>query len=217
VATNKKKSSSCVPVVGSKYEITHLFYAAANNKRLIAGDLAGHICLHDVDADYRLIRKLPNILGVGSTNQSMALNPDGKSLALICMNSTLLAVFETYSLNEILRIDLTCMSSINSRIHCLESILYSSSSSLSTNKQQQQQHLDDGEVACKLAYANPSELNHLLCVTSCCRLLKFDSRNGQLITSVPRLHQNSVDCLTVSNDARYSRTAVKCSSDIRHE
>lgn len=87
-------------------EITDLKYSN-DGQRLITGDLLKYLCLYDVERDYSLVRMLPNCI---SASGSLCLSPDDKHLAVIGSTDYLLTVFETYNLNEVLRIDITSTS-----------------------------------------------------------------------------------------------------------
>ncbi len=170
-----------------KCEITDLKYCC-NGKRLISGDSLKYICLYNTDGQYSLIRLLPNTISVGG---SLTISPDSKHAALIGPNDFLISDFDSFNLNEILRINIITSSNTNT------------DNSNTTN-----QFIDTNrENALRLAYANSHELNQLVCVTSSNKLLKFDSKTGRLLSSVGRIHRSMTDCLTTSSDGVYLATS----------
>ncbi len=164
----------------SKYEITDLKYTN-DGKRLIVGDILKYLCLYDAENGYSLLRLLPNSL---SSFGSLTISPDAKNFSIIGPTDHLITVFESLSLNEILRIDIA-----SDMTDTVSNKLYVDTSS-----------------AVRLEYSSYN-LNQLLCVTSSNKLLKFDARNGRLITTVPNLHRSLTDCLTVSDDGRFLVTS----------
>ena len=62
------------------------------------------------------------------------------------------------------------------------------------------------ELAFKISYA-PCDLNQILCVTLQNKLIKFDLKSGHCIATVPKIHKNSIDSLSVTNDGRYLITS----------
>lgn len=174
------RSSQCQENSNSKYEITDLKYSN-DGKRLITGDILKYLCLYDVENDYSLLRMLPNSL---SSFGSLTISPDAKYFAIIGPTNHLITIFESLSLNEILRIDIA------------------SNMTDTANKKLNV----DLSSAVRLEYSS-FNLNQLLCVTSSNKLLKFDSRNGRLIGSVSNIHRSLTDCLTVSDDGRFLVTS----------
>jgi WD40 repeat protein len=153
-------------------EITDLRYSN-EGKRLISGDAAKYVCLYDSERDYQLLRLLPStIFALGS----LSVSPEQKNLALIGPADHLISVFESSSLNEILRIDISAGGESSRLGGCVSAV--------------------------RLEYAS-CDLNQLLCVTSSNKLLKFDSRTGRLLSSIPRIHRSLTDCLSVSSDGRF--------------
>ena len=174
-----------------KYEITDLKYSC-DGKRLISGDLMKYICLYDVDRDYTLVRMLPNCISV---HGSLSISPDNRTFAVIGANDYLITVYESASLNEVLRID--------------TSVSNNTSSIQSFNNQTCSQLYDQSgmpEAILKLAYA-PADMNQIICVTAANKLIKFDTKHGRLLSSVPRVHKNSTDSLCVTSDGRYLITS----------
>ena len=157
-------------------EITDLRYSN-EGKRLISGDAAKYVCLYDSERDYQLLRLLPNtIFAFGS----LSVSPEQKNLALIGPADHLISVFESSSLNEILRIDISSNAESSRLGGCVSAV--------------------------RLEYAS-YDLNQILCVTSSNKLLKFDSRTGRLLSSIPRIHRSLTDCLSVSSDGRFLATS----------
>lgn len=50
-------------------------------------------------------------------------------------------------------------------------------------------------------------MNQIICVTSQNKLIKFDAKNGHCLATVPKIHKNSTDSLSVTNDGRYLITS----------
>ena len=172
-----------------KCDINNLMYAA-NGKRLISTDQLRSIALYDVENKYNLVRLLPNLLG---STCSCCLSFDQSQLAIIGSNDLVITLFDAYSLNETLRIDLSNMISMN----C---------SPFNSNLAQ----LDHNELGARVCFA-PVELDELICVTSSNRLVKFSATSGHLLLLTPgstaRLHKRSLDCVCVSQDGRYLVTS----------
>ncbi len=168
----------------SKFEITDLKYTN-DGKRLVSADLMKYLCLYDVDRDYALVRMLPSCLSPNGSR--VTLSPDLKYLAVIGSSNHLITVFEAFSLNEILRIDVT----INESTDLNEPSSHSSS---------------NNAVAVRVEYA-PFDLNQLLCVTSSNKLLKFDSKTGRLLSSITNIHRSHTDSLSVSSDGKFLVTS----------
>lgn len=173
-----------------KGQITDLVYCSTY-KRLIAGDSLNYLCLFD--ENFTLVRMLPNsIFSPGSLCQS----PDGKSVAVVGPTGYLLSSFDSCNLNELLRIN----------------ILTNSSTNVDLLDQQGPNETSNGgiyskDLALKLCYAPPQEQNQLVCVTSSNRLLKFDGRNGRLVSSISRIHRSLTDSITVSSDGVFLATS----------
>jgi WD40 repeat protein len=152
-------------------QITDLKYTN-DSKRLICADSQRYLYLYD--ANYNLIRMLPNCISIPG---SLTSSPDDQFVAVIGSSDQLLTVFESLTLNELLRIDAS-------------------------------NELDkaEDEKAIRLSYSSQN-LNHLICITSTNKLLKFDCKNGRLISSTKKLHRTNTDCLNVSSDGRYLVTS----------
>ena len=179
-------------------EITDLKYSN-EGKRLISADSIKYICLYDVDREYALIRLLPNSMSVRS---SLSISPDNKHLAVIGPTEFLITIYEAASLNEVLRIDIaTTANSTNMSNQSMQSS-FASTSQISI----QSAVAARSESASKLAYAS-YEQNQIVCATSTNRLLKFDTRNGRLLSCIPRLHKSTTDYLGVTNDGQYLITS----------
>lgn len=153
-------------------EITDLKYSN-DGKRLISGDSMRYLCLYDSERDYQLLRVLPNSLG---SFGSLTISQDSKSLAIIGPTDSLISVLDSYSLNEILRINLSDLEDLDERRFT------------------------------RLCYA-PSGVDELICVTGSNTLLKFNSKNGRLLSSMPKIHRSQVDCFNASSDARFLVTS----------
>lgn len=135
-----------------------------------------------------MLRMLPNCI---STPGSLSVSFDDKTFAVIGSSDYVLTVFESATLNEVLRIDITTTS--NQQQVFNETNVFNGRSM-------------GNETAVKLTYA-PYDLGQLVCVTSANRLIKFDAKNGRVVTVTPRIHKNSTDCLSVTNDGRYLVTS----------
>jgi WD40 repeat protein len=168
----------------NKYEITDLKYSN-EGKRLISGDIMKYLCLYDVDKDYCLIRMLPNSLSIPG---SLKISPDSKNVAVIGSNNHLITVFESFNLNELLRIDI----SINNDSNEILTSLYN--------------NYDRQEIGLKLEYA-PYDLNQLLCITASKKLLKFDSKTGRLLSSITNICKSRADSICISNDGKFLVTS----------
>ena len=86
---------------GALREITDLAFAN-DGRRLLTGDALKCLCLYDADANFSLLRILPNTL---ASHGSLTVSPDAKSVSVIGPTDFLITVFETLTLNETLRID----------------------------------------------------------------------------------------------------------------
>jgi WD40 repeat protein len=177
-------------------EITDLKYCQ-NGKRLLIGDSLRYLCLYDVEREYSLIRLLPGSI---SSSGSLSVSQDSKNIAIIGPTDYLISIFDSLNLNEILRINIitntnTNIDSSNANITNASS-MFENIASVSFSK----------DAALRLAYA-PQELNQLVCVTSSNKLLKFDSRNGRLLSSIQRIHRSLTDCVTVSSDGVFLVTS----------
>ncbi|CAF0967584.1 unnamed protein product [Brachionus calyciflorus] len=171
------------PHLKESAEITDLKYSN-EGKRLIAGDSLKYICLYDPDRDYTLLRILPKTI---VSQGCLSISPDQKFLSVIGPDNFMISIFDSSSLNEVMRISIA--SSSNEFVdNCDESVYYGQ------------------ETAVRLTYST-YELNQLICVTSSNRLLKFDTKTGRLISSLPKIHRALTDCLTVSNDGRFLITS----------
>lgn len=166
----------------AKCEITDLKYTN-DGKRLIAADSLKYLSMFNVEREYSLIRLLPNCV---NSFGSLVISPDDKCLAVIGPSEQLISIFDSLSLNEALRINTNC--EISSR-----------GSNTNTN-------VTKSDAAVRLAYST-RELNHLLCVTSSNKLLKFDAKTGRLLSSIGKIHRSSTDYIFVSNDGRYLITS----------
>lgn len=174
-------------LVNEMCQITDVLYSK-DGKSLVCGDSSLYLHLFDSDRDYTLVRVLPNSISVPG---SLCSSADGKYSAVIGSTNFLITVFETATLNEVLRIDMS--STLNS------------SSNLSFNNNFTHDNNNFETAAC-LAYS-PYQLNHILCVTGSNKLLKFDAKNGRLISTTTNIHSNHTNCLAVSSDGRFLVTS----------
>ncbi len=176
-------------LIKEMFQITDILFSK-DGKNLVCGDSSLYLHLYDADRDYTLIRVLPNTISVPG---SLCGGEDGKYLAVIGSCNFLITVFETATLNEVLRIDMSSTSNSSSLL------LNDNSNSFMTGN-------NNFETAVCLAYS-PLELNHILCITASNKLLKFDAKNGRLISTITGMHRNHTNCVSVSTDGRFLITS----------
>lgn len=148
-----------------------------------AGSL-GSIALYDTsDNQYQLLRLLGNIvaLGVKRAPEAFAVSPDGKSVAFVGPTDFIVTVVNATSLDEIMRIDITNLSTIESNRNVI-----------------------DGALRVKYS---PLSVKQLLVTTSNNKLLKFDARTGKIISEIDNIHRSGCTSIDVSPDGRYLLTA----------
>jgi WD40 repeat protein len=150
--------------------ITDLMYSK-DGKMLICGDSGGVLCLFNAEREYCLVRALPNSIAVFNT---LCSSEDGRYCAVIGSVDTLITVYETAGLNEILRIDVSVCDGKNVQF----------------------------DSAQRIAFA-PYELNQIICSTNTNKLLKFDSRNGKLLSALSNLHRHETSSMLVSTDCKF--------------
>ena len=163
----------------------HLLYSASSS-----GSLALYSCQDS--HTLKLRRLLANTLakwgeessssGQGPGPGALSLNQDGSRLAFIGPHNFTISVLEAETLNEVLRIDITPVTSSSNQL---------------------QSFVDSGRLVC----FTPSPLDQLLLVTQCGRLLKFSASNGQLLNAVGQVHRETCSSLAVSENGRYLLTA----------
>ena len=139
-----------------------------------SGSLALYCC-HNIHAP-RLLRLLANTVakGVEYGPQALTLNQDGSRLAFVGPHNFTITVLEADTLNEVLRVDITPVTT--------------------------SQPLAD---SAKLVCYSPACLNQLLVVTKMAKLLKFSAANGQLLSEVGRVHRTECSSVGVSENGRY--------------
>lgn len=81
-------------------EITDLVYTR-DGKRLVCGDSLQHLSLFNSEREYSLIRVLPTAL-----YGRFALSPDDRHVAAINPSQTVISIYDCFSLNESLRINI---------------------------------------------------------------------------------------------------------------
>lgn len=107
-----------------------------------------------------------------------ALSPDDRFVAAISSNQQVISIYDTSSLNETLRVSINGSGG----------------------------RASGGELAACVAYSTV-ELNQLVCVTSANKLLKFDARSGRLLSSVPKVHRDKTDLVSVTSDGQFLITS----------
>ncbi len=163
--------------------ITDLMYAK-DGKVLICGTALGHLCLFNA-ADYTLARALPNSIAIVGT---LCSSEDGKYCAVIGSVDTLITVYETAGLNEILRIDV-CSATTTTNFDSGHGHGFGA------------KHMQF-DTAQRIAFA-PYELNQIVCATSANKLLKFDSRNGKLLSAMANMHRQCTSTMLISTDCKF--------------
>ncbi|XP_074646351.1 WD repeat-containing protein 90-like [Tubulanus polymorphus] len=165
-------------------KVTGLAYSPMGDFLYSAGEL-GTLVLYDASTDtYPLVRLLGNIVAKGdkSAPNTIAVNPNGRHIAVIGPTDFTISVLNARSLDEVMHID----------ISTIEPACGPSSTVIDT--------------ALQVAYS-PSNVRNLLVATANKRLLKLDAATGKLLAQIDHIHRNSCSALTVSPDGRYLATS----------
>ena len=155
----------------------HLLYSSSS---------VGSLALYSNQENHtsKLLRLLSNIVAKGEdyAPKALALNEDGSRLAFVGPLNFTITVLEGETLNEVLRLDITPVTSAPNQ-------------------------LEPFVDAAKIVSFSPNALNQILVVTKQARLLRFSSSDGQLLSEVTHLHRKSCSSLSVSANGRYLLTA----------
>lgn len=131
--------------------------------------------------DYEVLRCLPNSIARQATisSNAMTLDESGQKLAVIGPSEFVVTVFAARTLDQLLHIDVTTMTS-HSKFIIDEAIgvLFS-----------------------------PASIGQLLVVTSNSRLLKFERATGQLLSESSKIHEGGVSSFCCSENGKYIATA----------
>ena len=180
--------------------VTGLVYSPTGHY-LYSGSSVGSLALYSCQESHapKLLRLLGNVLAKGGTEGErggaapsgttpapeplLALSEDGSRLAFVGPHNFTVTVLEAETLDEVLRIDITPVTS--------------------SSRQPGGQFVDSG----RLVSFSPNSLDQLLVVTQQARLLSFSASSGQLLREVGLLHGERCSALAVSGNGRYLLTA----------
>lgn len=161
-------------------QVTGLVFTP-NGEFLHSAGALGALALYDAaDDGFQLIRMLPNTVVIGGKfgPHVLSVSEDSLKLAYIGPTEFTVTVANARSLDEVLRVDISIITTDRSIV----------------------------DSALHVCFA-PSSLRQLLVVTSASRLLKLDSQNGVLLSEVSNIHRGSCSSLAVSRDGKYLATA----------
>ncbi|ESP04065.1 hypothetical protein LOTGIDRAFT_230310 [Lottia gigantea] len=150
---------------------------------LYSCDSLGTLVLYDITTDtYSVNRVLTNTVARGERYSPNALTvcPDGSRVAFIGPSDFTVTVVEGKSLDEVLRIDVTNMYPTDTRTSI--------------------------DTAVQVSYST-TKLHHLLVTTANNKLLKFDARNGRLLTEMDHIHRSGCTSISVYDTGKYLATA----------
>lgn len=167
--------SGCV--TGVVYSpLGHLLYSSSS-----MGSLALYSCQESHTP--KLLRLVSNIMAKGEElgPRALTLNQDGSRLAFIGPHNFTITVLEAESLTEVLRVDITSV----------------------TTPTQTKPFADSARLVC----FSPAALNQLLLITKQARLLKFSATNGELLSEVGHTHSSECSSAVASDNGRYLLTA----------
>lgn len=126
----------------------------------MSSDEDGDLCLSDASQKYQLQKSIGKVVkSISGGSSSLSISADGKYIAYIGPTEYLVTIVETITLNQILRIDLSTCTYMSDD----QRVITSSESAL---------------------FARFTPDRYLLVATKTCKLLKFDSYSGRLITIV---------------------------------
>ena len=154
----------------------HLLYSSSSK-----GSLALYSC--QKSHAHKLLRLISNITAKGEEfgPRALALNQDGSRLAFIGPHNFTITVLEAESLTEVLRVDITPV----------------------TSPTQTRPFADSAKLVC----FSPAVLNQLLLITKQAKLLKFSATNGELLSEVGHTHSSECSSAVASDNGRYLVTA----------
>jgi len=161
-------------------QVTGLVFTPNGEFMHSAGAL-GSLALYDAtDEGFQLIRLLPNTVVMGGKfgPHVLSVSEDSLRLAFIGPSEYTVTVANARSLDEVLRVDISTITTDRSIV----------------------------DSALHVCFA-PSSLKQLLVVTSTSRLLKLDSQNGVLLSEVSNIHRVRSSSLDVSRDGKHLATA----------
>ncbi|KAK6171134.1 hypothetical protein SNE40_019389 [Patella caerulea] len=164
-------------------KITGLVYNP-NGDYLYSCDSLCSLVLYDTSTDgYNINRVLNNTVARGERYgpNALSVSPDGTRMAFIGPSDFTVTVVEGKSLDEVLRIDVTNMNpSDNARTSI--------------------------DTAIQVCYST-TKLAQLLVTTANNKLLKFDARNGRLLTEIDHIHRSGCSSISVYDSGKYLATA----------
>ena len=132
----------------------------SNGLSLVSSDEDGDLCLSDASQKYRLQKSIGKALKpIERGTSPLSMSADGKYLVYVGPTEYLVTIVETITLNQILRIDVSSC----------------------TYMSDDQRTITSSECA---LFARFTPDRYLLVATKTCKLLKFDSYSGRLITIV---------------------------------
>ncbi|XP_067044850.1 WD repeat-containing protein 90-like isoform X1 [Acropora muricata] len=161
-------------------QVTGLLFTPNAEFMHSAGAL-GSLALYDAGEEgFQVIRFLSNTVATGIKfgPHVLSVSDDSLRLAFIGPSEYTVTVANARSLDEVLRVDISIITTDRSIIDTALHVCFS-----------------------------PSSLKQLLVVTSSARLLKLHSENGVLLSEISDIHRSSCSSLDVSRDAKHLVTA----------
>ncbi|KAJ8318923.1 hypothetical protein KUTeg_004014 [Tegillarca granosa] len=143
----------------------------------------GSLSHYDTTSEkYELLRLLGNTVARGSRHgpDVLAVSPDGRRMAFIGPSEFLVTVVDAKSLDEVLRIDITSVSSADNSKNGLDSAVR--------------------------VYFTPLSLSQILVTTSNNKLLKFDCKSGRIMSEISSIHRSGCSSVAVTQAGRHLAT-----------
>ncbi|XP_068672849.1 WD repeat-containing protein 90-like isoform X2 [Montipora foliosa] len=161
-------------------QVTGLLFTPNGEFMHSAGALGSLALYNASDEGFQLIRFLSNTVATGAKfgPHLLSVSEDSLRLAFIGPSEYTVTVADARSLDEVLHVDISTITTDRSIVDTALHVCFS-----------------------------PSSLKQLLVVTSNARLLKLHSQNGVLLSEVSDIHRSSCSSLDVSRDGKHLATA----------
>ncbi|KAH9513092.1 WD repeat-containing protein 90 [Bulinus truncatus] len=160
-------------------EVTGLVYSP-DGTRLYASCSLGVASVFDASSlEYKVIRVVAGLVAKGTKfgPQALAVSPCGRRVAFIGPTEFIVTVADARCLDELVRIDVSNMSTGISNMDSAERVTFS-----------------------------PATLGHLLVTTANNKLIKYDARTGRLLQEIDHINRSGCSAITVSDCGHYLAT-----------